>query len=233
MDAGRGAAQALKPEELRLWTRYGYPPPKGSPDPRSQIDRDALVLHYHGLPEKIVLRYWGGKFDHSEAALWCLNDAIAAGKVGLVQGVQRFDIRRGFQPGTYLTSRICGAVKDEQRRVDHLDRQTRAEVKSGKKQEPRAYSTDFSEENEDGKRQGNRRFQTGDNADSRDAYKEALKAALGKLGTKRRVEAFLLYHVEGGSLRDCYAHLQGWRDSDTSMGVPNWVAKFVQIDGAM
>ncbi len=58
-----------------------------------------------------------------------LNDLIEDGVFGLIAAAQRYDPARGVSFPLYAKHRICGAIVDGLRRMDHLSRDMRSKVK--------------------------------------------------------------------------------------------------------
>lgn len=68
-----------------------------------------------------------------------LEDLVAAGTIGLMQAVSRFDPSRGIRFEGYASRRIRGAMLDEIRDLDHLARSHRRELKAGGAKQPQVF----------------------------------------------------------------------------------------------
>ncbi len=96
----------------RLWQRYEQE--------RTTENRNALVEHYLPSVDRIFRSVIGRLPNHVDA------EAVkAAGVLGLIRSVERFDRARGFTFASFAWRRIAGAMRDEMRRMDHLTRSDR------------------------------------------------------------------------------------------------------------
>lgn len=87
----------IEREENILWRKYRRT--------KSVELRNRLVEQYIPLVYSIASRMNGREF----------SDRVQDGMIGLIQAVERFDPRQGFLFKTFATSRIRGAILDEQR----------------------------------------------------------------------------------------------------------------------
>lgn len=86
-------------------------------------EQDALVLQYGPLVRKVARSMsltLPGVFD--------FEDAVAAGNIGLVEAVRRYDPSRGASFYVFATHRIRGAMLDAFRSLDRLSRTMRRRV---------------------------------------------------------------------------------------------------------
>jgi RNA polymerase sigma-B factor len=72
-------------------------------DPRRQVLRDEIVLMHLPLVRHLAQRYR----DRGES----LDDLVQVGTVGLIKAVDRFDVTRGVELGTFATPTILGEIK--------------------------------------------------------------------------------------------------------------------------
>ena len=72
-------------------------------DPRRQVLRDEIVLMHLPLVHHLARRYR----DRGES----LDDLVQVGTEGLIKAVDRFDVTRGVQLGTFATPTILGDIK--------------------------------------------------------------------------------------------------------------------------
>ena len=108
---------ARKCTVTQLWRQYERK--------RCVENRNALVEHYLPLVDRIFRSVTRG------ASRYMDTEAIqAAGVLGLIQSVERFDRARGFTFSSFAWRRIAGAMRDEMRRMDHLTRSDRRATKS-------------------------------------------------------------------------------------------------------
>ena len=82
---------------------------------------DAIVCEHEPLVRAAVLSIARTLPWHVDA-----DDLRAAGRVGLLAAVRRYDPARGVAFSTFAWARIRGAVVDELRRLDHLSRSQRS-----------------------------------------------------------------------------------------------------------
>jgi RNA polymerase sigma factor FliA len=90
-----------------------------STDMRAQ-ERDGVIRAHIGLARNVALRLAG-----RVPASVDLDDLIAAGVLGLIDAVDRFDPSRAIPFAAYARTRIQGAILDAMRAEDHLSRRDR------------------------------------------------------------------------------------------------------------
>ena len=83
-------------------------------------DRDGFIRAHIGLARNLALRLAG-----RVPASVDLDDLIAAGVLGLIDAVDRFDPLRAIPFQAYARTRIQGAILDAMRAEDHLSRRER------------------------------------------------------------------------------------------------------------
>src|SRR5207248_6518604 len=83
-------------------------------------DRDGFIRAHIGLARNLALRLAG-----RVPASVDLDDLIAAGVLGLIDAVDRFDPLRAIPFQAYARTRIQGAILDALRAEDHLSRRDR------------------------------------------------------------------------------------------------------------
>jgi len=83
-------------------------------------DRDGFIRAHIGLARNLALRLAG-----RVPASVDLDDLIAAGVLGLIDAVDRFDPLRAIPFEAYARTRIQGAILDAMRAEDHLSRRER------------------------------------------------------------------------------------------------------------
>ncbi len=99
-----------------LWIRYG--------ENRSMEIRNQLVEHYLPLVNIIAGRLAMSLPSHVDR-----DDLIISGYFGLMDAVDRYDIRRGNKFETYAGIRISGAMKDELRSRDWISVSLRQKIR--------------------------------------------------------------------------------------------------------
>ncbi|NLT57756.1 MAG: FliA/WhiG family RNA polymerase sigma factor [Clostridiales bacterium] len=96
----------LDEEELfRLWNRF-----KQTGDERA---KDALLLHYVQLVKRVVRRMmpkYNGYIEY--------DDLVNSGILGLIDAVDKFDLKQGVKFETYAIIRIRGEILDHMRAQD-------------------------------------------------------------------------------------------------------------------
>jgi RNA polymerase sigma factor for flagellar operon FliA len=90
-----------------------------------QSARDALILHYAPLVHFVAGRVGVGLPSHVDRA-----DLVSYGIFGLIDAVERFDVRRGCRFETYAIARIKGNILDELRALDWVPRSVRAKARA-------------------------------------------------------------------------------------------------------
>lgn len=99
-----------------LWLRYG--------ENRSMEIRNQLVEHYLPLVNIIAGRLAMSLPSHVDR-----DDLIISGYFGLMDAVDRYDIKRGNKFETYAGIRISGAMKDELRSRDWISVSLRQKIR--------------------------------------------------------------------------------------------------------
>ena len=99
-----------------LWLRYG--------ENRSMEIRNQLVEHYLPLVNIIAGRLAMSLPSHVDR-----DDLIISGYFGLMDAVDRYDIKRGNKFETYAGIRISGAMKDELRSRDWISVSLRQRIR--------------------------------------------------------------------------------------------------------
>ena len=107
----------IEAEEMAMWREYK--------DSGSKDCRDRLIIHYYEkMLKKIAGKEWnsfGGTVEY--------DDLVGYFGLGLIDAIERFDYTRGTKFETYAARRVCGAIKDELRRMDFLPRSERERIK--------------------------------------------------------------------------------------------------------
>jgi RNA polymerase sigma factor for flagellar operon FliA len=107
--------QRLEQTDL-LWTRWRHDHDKQA--------RDALVVAHLPLVRKVVRKMSSG---------WSVSvhfdDLVSMGTLGLIEAVERYDPKRGYEFVTFATWRIRGAVLDGLRSLDWVPRSLRAKAR--------------------------------------------------------------------------------------------------------
>lgn len=101
-----------KASEKEAWERYYAD--------RSVENRNALVIRYAYIPEKLARRIALGL---SRSISW--EDLAQVGMLGLMEAIERFDNSRGFLFVTFASWRIHGAIVDYQRNESFVPAYTR------------------------------------------------------------------------------------------------------------
>jgi RNA polymerase sigma factor for flagellar operon FliA len=99
------------------WRRY-----RASRCPDS---RDRLVVHYMHTHVRPIAASMRGRLPSQVD----LDDLIQQGYLGLIDAMDRFDANRDTRFETFSRRRICGAIQDYLRSIDHVPRLTRARSK--------------------------------------------------------------------------------------------------------
>jgi RNA polymerase sigma factor for flagellar operon FliA len=87
---------------------------------KDQDLRNQIVLQYMGILEKIVRQMAKQYQDYLE-----YDDLKSYGMLGLMDAVERFDIRKGIRFETYASIRIRGAIIDQVRSQDWIPKNVR------------------------------------------------------------------------------------------------------------
>ena len=103
-----------------LWAEY-----KSGNDQRL---RERLILHYSPLVKYVAGRVGVGLPPNIEQA-----DLVSYGIFGLIDAIEKFDIRRAIKFETYAISRIKGAIIDELRAIDWIPRSVRYKAREVEK----------------------------------------------------------------------------------------------------
>jgi len=107
------------PEESQvdgLWERF-----KATAD---QDARERLILHYSPL-----VKYVAGRVGTGLPRSVDQNDLASYGLFGLIDAIDKFDLKRGFKFETYAINRIKGAILDELRALDWVPRSVRSRAR--------------------------------------------------------------------------------------------------------
>jgi RNA polymerase sigma factor for flagellar operon FliA len=121
-NGGSDVGVARDPDKLSdrdvqsLWRRF-----KEYNDPTS---RDQLILNYAPLVKYVAGRMGAALPSHVDEA-----DLISYGLLGLINAVERFDLKRRIKFETYAVTRIKGAIIDELRSLDWVPRSVRARAR--------------------------------------------------------------------------------------------------------
>lgn len=100
----------------KLWQEYSRT--------KSSKFRDQLVTHYQYL-----VGYVAKGFQSIGTNVIDWDDLVSAGTIGLIEAVQRFDLKRNIKFTTFATFRIRGAILDILREIDWAPRKVRSNVK--------------------------------------------------------------------------------------------------------
>jgi RNA polymerase sigma factor for flagellar operon FliA len=91
---------------------------------RNEPERSALVLKYAPIV-KLLANRMAMRLPPNVS----VDDLVSAGRVGLLDAIEKFDPRRDVQLKTYAEFRIRGAILDELRGMDWLPRSVRRMVR--------------------------------------------------------------------------------------------------------
>src|SRR5476651_234283 len=94
--------------------------------------RERLILHYSPLVKYVAGRVGVGLPPNIEQA-----DLVSYGIFGLIDAIEKFDLERAIKFETYAISRIRGAIIDELRALDWIQRSVRSKAREVE----RAYET--------------------------------------------------------------------------------------------
>ena len=100
-----------------LWREYKA---EGTKDARER-----LILHYSPLVKFVAGRVAAGLPQSIDQA-----DLVSYGIFGLIDAIDKFDLKRGFKFETYAISRIKGSIIDELRAIDWVPRSVRAKARA-------------------------------------------------------------------------------------------------------
>lgn len=109
-DVGNAAAQ-------RLWESYTQ---DGSQDTKNEI-----VLHYMYLVKRIVYRLLPTYEGYSN-----FDDLLSCGVLGLIDAINKFDVKREIQFEHYATMRIRGEIIDHMRKQDWAPSSLRRKIQA-------------------------------------------------------------------------------------------------------
>lgn len=90
----------------------------------SNQSREHLILHYSPMVKYVAGRVSVGLPSHVDSA-----DLVSYGMFGLMDAIEKFDIRREVKFESYAVTRIRGAIIDELRSLDWIPRSVRAKAK--------------------------------------------------------------------------------------------------------
>lgn len=107
----------MKEENKRLWSSYMS---KGKP---VQL-RDQLIRKYAYLVNWVV-----GRFPYIETADFDRDDLVGYGSIGLIEAIDRYDVKQKCSFETFAVTRIRGEILDFLRSRDFLSRSRRQRVK--------------------------------------------------------------------------------------------------------
>ncbi len=93
------------------------------PGQREAEGRDAMIQAYLPLVRRVAQRIARGLPPGVD-----VNDLIAAGCVGMISALSRFDPGRGLDFGSFAEFRIKGAILDELRAMDPVPRRSRRQM---------------------------------------------------------------------------------------------------------
>lgn len=103
-------------EETKLWTKYART--------KDREIRDRLLLHYAPIVKYIAGRMAMGMPPNVE-----YDDLVGYGTLGLIDAIDKFDVRKGNKFKTYANLRIRGAIFDEMRASDRIPRSVRKKAR--------------------------------------------------------------------------------------------------------
>lgn len=115
MDTAAGARLSDR-DVQSLWRRYKTHSDKNA--------RDQLILNYAPL-----VKYVAGRMGAALPAHVDESDLISYGLLGLINAVERFDLKRRIKFETYAVTRIRGAIIDELRTLDWVPRSVRSRAR--------------------------------------------------------------------------------------------------------
>ncbi len=82
--------------------------------------KEKLIIHY--LP---LVKYVVNRLPVADLPSISVDDLISSGVVGLMEALEKFDLKRGVKFETYAIPRIRGAIIDELRSLDWIPRSLR------------------------------------------------------------------------------------------------------------
>ena len=107
---------AQTPELIQRWRRFKAE--------HRQEDRDALILHYCPLVQRVA-----GVIKQNLPRGIDADDLSGWGVFGLIEAIESYEPDRGIAFSSFARFRIRGAIMDELRRQDWLPRSVRATQK--------------------------------------------------------------------------------------------------------
>ena len=99
-------------EIKKIWLQY-----KKNRDLKT---KEKLIIHY--LP---LVKYVVNRLPVADLPSISVDDLISSGVVGLMEALEKFDLKRGVKFETYAIPRIRGAIIDELRSLDWIPRSLR------------------------------------------------------------------------------------------------------------
>lgn len=90
----------------------------------STASREHLILHYSPLVKYVAGRVSVGLPSHVDT-----GDLISFGMFGLIDALDKYDLRREVKFESYAVTRIRGSIIDELRNLDWIPRSVRAKAK--------------------------------------------------------------------------------------------------------
>ncbi len=87
--------------------------------------RDHLITRYAPLVTQIATRMIGRLPDSVELA-----DLVSYGMFGLIDAIEKFEVKRGFKFETYAATRVRGSIIDELRAADWVPRSVRSKARA-------------------------------------------------------------------------------------------------------
>lgn len=90
----------------------------------SSVSREHLILHYSPLVKYVAGRISVGLPQHVDT-----GDLISYGMFGLMDAIDKYDLRREVKFESYAVTRIRGSIIDELRNLDWIPRSIRAKAK--------------------------------------------------------------------------------------------------------
>ena len=112
--------ESYKPDDAeavkQLWLDY-----KTNPTPAK---RDAILAKYEYIPRTIAYQ-----FARKKPHVLDVDDLIQAGRMGLWQAMQRYDLTMNVKFNTYATIRVRGSILDLINKVDWTPRPIRESIK--------------------------------------------------------------------------------------------------------
>jgi RNA polymerase sigma factor for flagellar operon FliA len=107
---------AINSLELKLWDEYHK---------TKKVEvREKLIVKYLYL-----VKYIAGRMNVYSNASFDYDDIISFGIFGLIDAVEKFDVKKGVKFETYATLRIRGSIIDNMRQLDWVPRTLREKSK--------------------------------------------------------------------------------------------------------